>query len=233
MPFECDVVVREIGDDTWELVEPLVYKGNTDHFVVPASSRPTSRACPARSSGCSRSTGATRSRRSCTTSCATSRRRVGSIATTPTASSGARCASSACRSCGDGSCGPRSRSRRASVDSAQRQLRRGFWSWAFAAARADRDSRVAVLLRPALVVTLWNAIFWLFEAVGVRRPQAVQQEAREQAPDDVAAVALPVLHGLIARAHDAEPVDLAVGRRGSTPAGRRGRCRRRCVTRNR
>src|SRR6478736_2672355 len=36
MPFESDVVVREVGDDTWELVEPLRYQGNTDHFEVPA-----------------------------------------------------------------------------------------------------------------------------------------------------------------------------------------------------
>ena len=36
MPFESDVVVREIDDDTWELVEPVVYQGHTDKFTVPA-----------------------------------------------------------------------------------------------------------------------------------------------------------------------------------------------------
>jgi hypothetical protein len=35
VPFESDVIVREVGDDTWELVESLRYKGNTDHFEVP------------------------------------------------------------------------------------------------------------------------------------------------------------------------------------------------------
>ena len=39
MAFESDVVVREIGDDTWALVEPLRYVGNTDRFVVPAGFR--------------------------------------------------------------------------------------------------------------------------------------------------------------------------------------------------
>jgi hypothetical protein len=36
MPFESDVVVREVDDDYWELVESTVYKGNTDMFLVPA-----------------------------------------------------------------------------------------------------------------------------------------------------------------------------------------------------
>jgi hypothetical protein len=35
VPFESDVVVREVGDNTWELVEPLRYQGNTDQFEVP------------------------------------------------------------------------------------------------------------------------------------------------------------------------------------------------------
>jgi hypothetical protein len=34
MGFASDVVVREIDDETWELTEALVYKGNTDTFVV-------------------------------------------------------------------------------------------------------------------------------------------------------------------------------------------------------
>jgi hypothetical protein len=39
MAFESDVVVREIDDNTWELVEPLRYVGNTDRFVVPKGFR--------------------------------------------------------------------------------------------------------------------------------------------------------------------------------------------------
>jgi len=39
MPFESDVVVREVDDDTWELVEPLRYAGNTETFVVAAGFR--------------------------------------------------------------------------------------------------------------------------------------------------------------------------------------------------
>jgi len=39
VPFESDVVVREVGDDTWELVEPLRYRGNIDHFEVPTGFR--------------------------------------------------------------------------------------------------------------------------------------------------------------------------------------------------
>lgn len=35
MGFESDVVVREVSDNTWELVEPLRYVGNRDRFVVP------------------------------------------------------------------------------------------------------------------------------------------------------------------------------------------------------
>jgi hypothetical protein len=35
MPFDSDVIVREVGDDTWELVEPIRYRGNRDMFVVP------------------------------------------------------------------------------------------------------------------------------------------------------------------------------------------------------
>src|SRR5262245_24845797 len=35
MPFESDVVVREVDDNTWELVEPLRYVGNNDRFLVP------------------------------------------------------------------------------------------------------------------------------------------------------------------------------------------------------
>ncbi|MCF6744848.1 DUF1353 domain-containing protein [Blastococcus sp. KM273128] len=37
MPFESDdVVVRRLDADCWELVEPLVYRGKRDRFVVPA-----------------------------------------------------------------------------------------------------------------------------------------------------------------------------------------------------
>ena len=36
MPFTGDVVVREISDDSWRLVEPLEYWGNVDRFVIEA-----------------------------------------------------------------------------------------------------------------------------------------------------------------------------------------------------
>ncbi|MGY1724673.1 DUF1353 domain-containing protein [Blastococcus sp. SYSU DS0533] len=37
MPFESDdVVVRRLDADRWTVVEPLVYRGNRDRFVVPA-----------------------------------------------------------------------------------------------------------------------------------------------------------------------------------------------------
>ena len=39
MAFESDVVVREVDDNTWELVDELRYAGNTDRFVVPAGFR--------------------------------------------------------------------------------------------------------------------------------------------------------------------------------------------------
>jgi Protein of unknown function (DUF1353) len=39
MAFESDVVVREVADATWELAEPLRYAGHTDRFVVPAGFR--------------------------------------------------------------------------------------------------------------------------------------------------------------------------------------------------
>jgi hypothetical protein len=39
MAFESDVVVREVDENTWELVEPLRYSGNRDTFVVPAEFR--------------------------------------------------------------------------------------------------------------------------------------------------------------------------------------------------
>jgi hypothetical protein len=39
MAFESDVVVREVDDNTWQLVEDLRYVGNTDRFVVPAGFR--------------------------------------------------------------------------------------------------------------------------------------------------------------------------------------------------
>jgi hypothetical protein len=35
MGFESDVSGREVDEDTWELVEPLIYVGNKDTFVVP------------------------------------------------------------------------------------------------------------------------------------------------------------------------------------------------------
>jgi hypothetical protein len=36
MPFTSEVVVRETGEQGWELVQSLVYLGNTDRFTVPA-----------------------------------------------------------------------------------------------------------------------------------------------------------------------------------------------------
>jgi hypothetical protein len=40
MPFiDCDIVVKQIGDKDFELVEPVTYAGNTQTFVVPAGFR--------------------------------------------------------------------------------------------------------------------------------------------------------------------------------------------------
>ncbi|MDK3255875.1 DUF1353 domain-containing protein [Blastococcus capsensis] len=40
MPFEVgDVVVRTLDDEHWAVVEPLVYRGTRDRFVVPAGFR--------------------------------------------------------------------------------------------------------------------------------------------------------------------------------------------------
>lgn len=40
MPFEAgDVVVRRLDDERWAVVEPLVYRGTRDRFVVPAGFR--------------------------------------------------------------------------------------------------------------------------------------------------------------------------------------------------
>ncbi|CCG02967.1 DUF1353 domain-containing protein [Blastococcus saxobsidens] len=40
MPFEVgDVVVRTLDDEHWGVVEPLVYRGTRDRFVVPAGFR--------------------------------------------------------------------------------------------------------------------------------------------------------------------------------------------------
>lgn len=35
MPFLNDLVARQVHDFQWQLVEPLVYQGNRDRFVVP------------------------------------------------------------------------------------------------------------------------------------------------------------------------------------------------------
>lgn len=35
MPFESDLVARQVEDFYWQLVEPLKYRGHTDLFVVP------------------------------------------------------------------------------------------------------------------------------------------------------------------------------------------------------
>lgn len=36
MPFTTSLVVQQVGDDTWVLVEDLVYEGNVDTFTVTA-----------------------------------------------------------------------------------------------------------------------------------------------------------------------------------------------------
>lgn len=36
MPFKSDLIVRECSDGRWELVEDLIYTGNTETFIVPA-----------------------------------------------------------------------------------------------------------------------------------------------------------------------------------------------------
>src|SRR5438128_8684285 len=38
MGFTTDLVAKQVGDVNWELVEPLVYEGNTHTFTVPAGS---------------------------------------------------------------------------------------------------------------------------------------------------------------------------------------------------
>ncbi|MGY1836409.1 hypothetical protein ACI79P_15025 [Blastococcus sp. SYSU DS0510] len=44
MPFESDdVVVRRLDDVRWSVVEPLVYRGDRDRFVVPAGFPPGTR----------------------------------------------------------------------------------------------------------------------------------------------------------------------------------------------
>jgi Protein of unknown function (DUF1353) len=39
MPFLNDLVVRQVGDVSWQLVEPLVYQGDRELFTVPAGFR--------------------------------------------------------------------------------------------------------------------------------------------------------------------------------------------------
>jgi hypothetical protein len=39
MPFLNDLVVRQVGAVSWQLVEPLVYQGNRELFTVPAGFR--------------------------------------------------------------------------------------------------------------------------------------------------------------------------------------------------
>ncbi|WP_138760262.1 DUF1353 domain-containing protein [Modestobacter altitudinis] len=36
MPFDSSLVVRRASDQLWEVVEPMVYRGRRDTFVVPA-----------------------------------------------------------------------------------------------------------------------------------------------------------------------------------------------------
>lgn len=38
MPFTSALVAQQVGDVDWRLVEPLVYAGHTEEFVVPAGS---------------------------------------------------------------------------------------------------------------------------------------------------------------------------------------------------
>jgi hypothetical protein len=40
MPFvDCDIVVREVDEQRWELVAPVVYEGNTETITIPAGFR--------------------------------------------------------------------------------------------------------------------------------------------------------------------------------------------------
>ena len=39
MGFKSDLVARQVGDVDWELVELLVYQGNTDRFEVPVGTK--------------------------------------------------------------------------------------------------------------------------------------------------------------------------------------------------
>jgi hypothetical protein len=39
MGFESGLVARQVGDVDWELVEPLMYRGNTELFKVPIETK--------------------------------------------------------------------------------------------------------------------------------------------------------------------------------------------------
>jgi hypothetical protein len=47
MPFMTDLVVRQIGDDDWQLVERLVYEGNRHRFTIPIDSKTDFASVPA------------------------------------------------------------------------------------------------------------------------------------------------------------------------------------------
>ena len=52
MPFESDhVTVRRSDDTTWTVVEPLVYRGRSQTFVVPRGFETDFARCPGPSSG--------------------------------------------------------------------------------------------------------------------------------------------------------------------------------------
>jgi hypothetical protein len=47
MGFESDLVARQVGDVDWELVEPLMYRGNTELFKVPIKTKTDFASVPA------------------------------------------------------------------------------------------------------------------------------------------------------------------------------------------
>jgi hypothetical protein len=164
MPFESDVVVREIDDDTWELVEPVVYTGKTDTFVVPAKyqtdfasvprvfqwllpkyGRYTKSAvlhdflCDASKTGkFDRDDADGIFRRTMRELGVSFLRRWIMWAAVSAATR--------------------------SVDFRQRRFGR-FWSWTFAKVVLIAIPAALFFLIPALVITIWNAVFWVFDAL--------------------------------------------------------------------
>jgi hypothetical protein len=164
MPFESDVVVREIGADTWKLVEPIRYRGNTQHFEVPAgfetdfASVPTAFVWLVPKYGrytksailhdflCEESKAGRFDRDDADGIFRRTMRELGVSFLRRWIMWAA--VSSATRS----------------IDLRHRRFDR-FWSWRFLQLVSVAVPATLFFLVPALVVTVWNAVFWLLDAV--------------------------------------------------------------------